>query len=98
MTCEPSTRRLYDKIGKELVAELSAFVAWRRGEFQSQLPIRAAPVGCEFASVSVDAHFSAAYAQPFRISKGGAVPMAQYLAGLSDARAKVVRDGCIGLA
>lgn len=81
----------YDKIGKELVAELRAFVVTET-EFQSQLLIRAAPVGVSFASVSAEAIYSAAYLQPFRVSKGGAVPMAQYLAGLSDARAKMVRD------
>lgn len=81
----------YDKIGRELIAELRAFVA-SETDFQSQLLMRAAPVNVSFAAVSVDAVFTAAYAQPFRISKDGAVPMAQYLAGLSDARAKVVRD------
>lgn len=81
----------YNRIGRELKDELRAFVA-AETEFQSQLLIRAAPVNVSFAAVSAEAIYSAAYLQPFRVSKGGAVPMAQYLAGLSDARAKMVRD------
>lgn len=81
----------YERIGRELVTELRAFVA-AETEFQSQLLILAAPVHVSFAQISAEQVFVAAYAQPFRISKGGAVPMAQYLAGLSDARAKLVRD------
>lgn len=81
----------YNRIGRELKDELRAFVA-AETEFQSQLLIRAAPVNVSFAAVSAEQVFTAAYAQPFRISKDGAVPMAQYLSGLSSARAKLVRD------
>jgi SPP1 gp7 family putative phage head morphogenesis protein len=79
----------YELIGKELTEELKAFTIYELS-YQAQMLATAVPVS--FAAVSPAQVFAAAYAQPFRVSKDGAVPMAQYLANLTDARAKSIRD------
>lgn len=81
----------YRLIGKELRDELAQFVV-SESEFHQQFLLSAAPARVHIASVTPAQVYAAAYAQPFRISKGGAVPLAQYLAGLSAERAKTIRD------
>ncbi len=81
----------YERVGKALAEELRSFVA-TEAAFQHQLLVNMAPVKVSFASVNAQQVFTAAYAQPFRISKDGAVPMAQYLAGLTADRARQVRN------
>lgn len=79
----------YELIGRVLTEELMSFTAYELS-YQTQMLTTAVPVS--FAAVSPAQVFAAAYAQPFRVSKDGAVPMAQYLAGLTEARAKSIRD------
>lgn len=81
----------YTEIGRELTAELRSFVQYE-ASYQAQVLQQAVPATVHVASISAEQAFTAAYAQPFRVSKDGAVPMAQYLSGLSDAGAKMVRD------
>lgn len=81
----------YDEIGRDLTAELRSFVQYEAA-YQAQALQQVLPVTVHVVSISAEQAFTAAYAQPFRISKDGAVPMAQYLSGLSADRAKKVRD------
>lgn len=79
----------FEQAGRELTESLKSFVEYELS-YQRQMLSTAIPVS--FASISPTQVFAAAYAQPFRVSKNGAVPMAQYLTGLTDARVKAVRD------
>lgn len=81
----------YEAVGRELTEELKRFVQYE-ASYQAQMLQAALPVQVSVAGVNPAQAFTAAYAQPFRVSKDGAVPMAQYLAGLTDARARLVRD------
>jgi SPP1 gp7 family putative phage head morphogenesis protein len=81
----------YQEIGRELTAELRSFTRYE-ASYQAQALQQVLPATVHVASISAEQAFTAAYAQPFRVSKGGAVPMAQYLVGLSEARAKMIRD------
>lgn len=81
----------YEAIGRELTDELRKFVEYETS-YQAQVLQAALPVQVSVASVSPMQAFTAAYAQPFRVSKDGAVPMAQYLQGLTADRARQVRD------
>lgn len=81
----------YEVIGRELTEELRRFTEYE-ASYQAQALRAAVPVQVSVAAISPVQAFTAAYAQPFRVSKDGAVPMAQYLAALTDARAKQVRD------
>lgn len=81
----------YELIGRELTEELRRFTEYE-ASYQAQALKAALPVQVSVAAISPAQAFTAAYAQPFRVSKDGAVPMAQYLAALTDARAKQVRD------
>lgn len=81
----------YEAVGVELRRELQDFVE-TEAAYQHRVLASAAPVAVTTSEVYAAQVYAAAYAQPFRISKNGAVPMAQYLAGLSEARAKAIRD------
>lgn len=81
----------YQEIGRELTEELKSFTQYE-ASYQAQALQQVLPATVHVASISAEQAFTAAYAQPFRVSKDGAVPMAQYLSGLSDARAKMIRD------
>lgn len=81
----------YALIERELTDELRRFTEYE-ASYQAQVLKAALPVQMSVASISPAQAFTAAYAQPFRVSKDGAVPMAQYLAGLTADRVKLVRD------
>nr|WP_314541515.1 minor capsid protein [uncultured Ottowia sp.] len=81
----------YDRLGRALKDELESFAA-TEAAFQHRLLLAAAPAHVSVAGVEAAQVFAAAWAQPFRVSHGGAVPMAQFLAGLSHERARMVRD------
>lgn len=81
----------YGLVARELTEELRTFSQYE-SSYQAQALASVTPIQVHVASISADQAFAAAYAQPFRISKDGAVPMAQYLEGLTSDRAKMIRD------
>lgn len=86
----------FDKVGALLRTELRDFVEsealYQHRMLSSILAASPAPVAVVTSMAAAEQVFTAAYAQPFRISKGGAVTMAQYLAGLSADRARTIRN------
>lgn len=81
----------YEQVSGELNSELADFVRYEAA-YQRQVLVSVLPVTVHVATISAEAAYTAAYSQPFRISKNGAAPMGQYLAGLSDERAKMIRN------
>lgn len=85
----------YRAVDLELTAELQKFVSYESG-YQYQLFTSVIPpqiiAQVTVARVNIEQVYAAAMARPFSISKDGAVPMKEYLAGLSEARAKAIRD------
>lgn len=79
----------FEQVGRELTDSLKSFTEYEIS-YQKQMLSTAIPVS--FATVNPEQVFAAAYVQPFRISKDKAVPMAQYLLGLTELRARAVRD------
>ena len=60
--------------------------------YQQDLFTHVLPVQVSVTSVTPEVVYAAAMARPFQISKNGAVPLNEYLQGLSEDRAAKVRD------
>ena len=60
--------------------------------YQQQLFAHVLPVELNVAGILPETVYTAAFSRPFQISKDGAVTLSQYLAGLSDHRAKLIRQ------
>ena len=84
-------RSAYEAIGRELTKELQDLAEYEAG-FQFQLFRSVLPVEVSFAKVSVEAAYSAAMSRPFQISKDRAISLSDYLVGLTEDRAAMVRD------
>lgn len=81
----------FEQVGRELAQELQALVQYEAA-YQAQVLTAASPVGTHIATVNVHQVYAAAYAQPFRITKDGAAPVAQLLNGVSEDRIKLIRQ------
>lgn len=81
----------FEQVGRELAQELQALVQYEAA-YQAQVLTAASPVGTHIATVNVHQVYAAAYAQPFRITKDGAAPVAQLLKGVSEDRIKLIRQ------
>lgn len=81
----------FEQVGRELAQELQALVKYEAA-YQAQVLTVASPVGTHIATVNVHQVYAAAYAQPFRITKDGAAPVAQLLKGVSEDRIKLIRQ------
>lgn len=81
----------FEQVGRELAQELQALVQYEAA-YQAQVLTVASPVGTHIATVNVHQVYAAAYAQPFRITKDGAAPVAQLLNGVSEDRIKLIRQ------
>lgn len=84
-------KEAYKALQDNLVEELRSLVDYE-SQYQADLFKSILPVQLSIASVAPAAVFAAAMARPFQVSKGGAVPLNEYLAGLTANRAKMVRD------
>lgn len=84
-------KEAYKALQDNLTEELRSFVDYE-AQYQADLFKSILPVQISVASVAPAAVYAAAMARPFQVSKGGAVPLNEYLAGLSENRAKMVRD------
>jgi len=81
----------YVEIKTELNAELKEMVAYEVQYQQASIKLLI-PEQAAFTTVSPVQVYAAAIARPFQISKGGAVPLNEYLSGLSEVRAAAIRD------
>ena len=81
----------YNSVEKQLGIDLRDLVDYESG-YQYQLFQNTLPVQVSIASVTPESVYAAAMARPFQVSKDGAVPMAEYLQGLSADRAAKIRD------
>lgn len=94
-----SVRRLNESIYREVQAalegelrDLTAYeVGYQQTLFQTTIP-NPVQVQLSVASVSIDQVAAAALARPFSVSKNGAVPLREYLAGIEADRARLIRD------
>ena len=84
-------KEAYKALQDNLTEELRSFVDYE-AQYQADLFKSILPVQISVASVAPAAVYAAAMARPFQVSKGGAVPLNEYLAGLSESRAGMVRD------
>ena len=79
----------YEQVEKELAKEMAAFVkeeaAWQVQSLSKVVPV-------EIATVESAQVYAAAYAQPFRISKDGAISLSDMLAGSSENRVKAIKN------
>lgn len=81
----------YNALHKALETELKSLVDYET-KYQADLFRHVLPVQVSVASVTPDVVYAAAIARPFQVSKNGAVPLNEYLQGLSDDRARKIRD------
>ena len=83
--------KIYDSLFNPLADEiksLSEFEAqYHEDLFKSVLPMQ-----LSVASVTASSIYAAAMARPFQVSKDGAVPIRDYLSGLSEDRSRRIRD------
>lgn len=82
---------VYKSLQKAVETELKSLVEY---ETKNQIDLfkHVLPVQVSVASVTPDVVYAAAMARPFQVSKNGAVPLNEYLQGLSADRAAKIRD------
>lgn len=83
--------KAYADVSTELQTEIKDLIEYEAG-YQQQLLTSVLPSQVAVNAVNVNQVYAAAMARPFQISKGGAAPLNEYLIGLSEARAKLIRD------
>lgn len=81
----------YKAVQKGIETELKELVE-HEVNYQQDLFTHVLPAQVSVASVTPETVYAAAMARPFQVSKNGAVPLNEYLQGLSDDRAAKVRD------
>lgn len=81
----------YLQLRHGLEGELKDLVAYE-SNYQMQLFQSTLPVQVSVATVNVEQVYSAAMSRPFQVSKDGAVPLKEYLAGIEAGRAAKIRD------
>lgn len=82
---------VYKALQKAVEGELKSLVEYET-KYQVDLFTHVLPVQVSVASVMPDVVYAAAMARPFQVSKNGAVPLNEYLQGLSADRAAKIRD------
>lgn len=82
---------VYKSLQKTVEGEIKALVDYET-KYQVDLFTHVLPVQVSVASVTPDVVYAAAMARPFQVSKNGAVPLNEYLQGLSEDRARKIRD------
>lgn len=81
----------YNALGKELGNELKSLTEYET-KYQADLFENVLQIQVSVASVTADSVYAAAMSRPFQVSKSGAVPLNEYLQGLSYDRSAQVRD------